>query len=232
MDAQEREPADVGVGVEVGHARLQAVAFGVRRRRDRGQERLEQRQQVGAHLVLGQRRPALAGAAIDDRELDLLLVGIEIEEEVVDLRDDFGDARVRAVDLVDHEDDREALRERLAQHEARLRQRTFGGVDQEDYTVDHGQAALDFTAEVGVAGRVDEVQRDLGAVGPDVGDGRVLGEDRDPAFAFLVHRVHDSVGDGLMRGEHAGLTQQSVDEGGLAVVNVRDDGDVSDIGAL
>ncbi len=45
----------------------------------------------------------------------------------------------------------------LAQHEAGLRQRALGGVNEEDDAVDHGQAALDLAAEVGVAGGVDHV---------------------------------------------------------------------------
>ena len=55
----------------------------------------------------------------------------------------------------------QAALERLAQHEARLRHRPFGGVDQQQAAVGHLQHALDLAAEVGVAGRVDEV--DLGA---------------------------------------------------------------------
>jgi hypothetical protein len=47
--------------------------------------------------------------------------------------------------------------ERLAQHEARLRQRALGRVDQQEHAVDHRQGALDLAAEVGVARRVDDV---------------------------------------------------------------------------
>ena len=36
----------------------------------------------------------------------------------------------------------------------------------------------------------------------------------------------------LVRGEHAGLAQHGVDQRGLAVVDVRDDRDVADVGAL
>ena len=105
-----------------------------------------------------ERRPARARVRVDDRELDLLLVGVEVEEQLVDLVDDLGDARVRAVDLVDHEDHRQPRLERLAQHEARLRQRPLGGVDEQQHAVDHRQPALDLAAEVGVARRVDDVE--------------------------------------------------------------------------
>ncbi len=58
--------------------------------------------------------------------------------------------------------------------------------------------------------------------------GAVLREDRDAAFLLDVSRVHDAFGDLLVFAEGAGLAQQLVDEGGLAVVNVGDDGDVAD----
>jgi hypothetical protein len=48
--------------------------------------------------------------------------------------------------------------ERLAQHEARLRQRALGGVDEQGDRVDHDQPALDLAAEVRVPGRVDDVE--------------------------------------------------------------------------
>ena len=45
------------------------------------------------------------------------------------------------------------------------------------------------------------------------------------------HRVHDPVDDGLVRPERAGLAEHRVDERGLAVVDVGDDGDVAEVGA-
>ena len=50
--------------------------------------------------------------------------------------------------------------ERLAEHELGLRHRPFERVDQDEGTVGHLEGALDLAAEIGVAGRVDEV--DLG----------------------------------------------------------------------
>ena len=59
-------------------------------------------------------------------------------------------------------------------------------------------------------------------------DGGVLGEDGDAALALELVRVHDALGDGLIGAEGAGLAEHGVDEGGLAVVDVGDDGDVAD----
>ena len=64
----------------------------------RSQQQVEQRRERVARQRLPglvvQRGDAGLGVAVDDRELDLLLVGVEVEEQLVDLVDDLGDARV------------------------------------------------------------------------------------------------------------------------------------------
>ena len=116
--------------------------------------------------------------------------------------------------------------ERLAQHEAGLRQRPFARVDEQEHAVDHREPALDLAAEVGVTGCVDDVQRDVAV--PHRG---VLREDRDALLALEVVRVHHPFGDVLVGAEGSRLPQQTVDERGLAVIDVRDDRDVAQIGA-
>ncbi|MBP0460076.1 hypothetical protein JFN87_21640, partial [Streptomyces bomunensis] len=54
----------------------------------------------GADAAAFEREAVAAGARVDDRELDLVLVGVQVEEEVVRLVDDLLDARVGAVRLV------------------------------------------------------------------------------------------------------------------------------------
>ena len=165
-------------------------------------------------------------------------VGGQRQEQVGGLGDDLVDARVGAVDLVDHEDDRQARGQGLAQHEAGLGQGPLGGVDEQDDAVDHGQAALDLPAEVGVAGGVDDVDGDALGVpggrggGTGVVDRRVLGENGDALLALQLAGVHDALAGGLARGpgaEGSGLPEHGVDEGGLAVVDVGDDGDVTQV---
>ncbi len=229
MHAAEREAPDVGGRVEIRHERLQAVALGVRRGRHGRHEQVQQRTQVAAFDALLQRCLAGARVRVDDRKLDLLLVGVEVDEELVDLVDDLGDARVGAVDLVDHEDHRQPRLERLAQHEARLWQRALRRVDEQHDAVDHRQAALDLAAEVRVPGGVDEVELDLRLARRRVAHGGVLGEDRDAALALLVHRVHHAIGERLVGREDPGLAQHGVDERRLAMVDVGDDRHVADV---
>ena len=164
------------------------------------------------------------GVRVDDRELDLVLVGAEVHEQLVDVVEHLGRPGVGAVDLVERDDDRQPPGHRLLEHVARLRQRALGRVDEQQDAVDHQQAALDLAAEVRVPGRVDDVEADAVDV-----DRRLLGEDRDPLLALEVARVHHPVDDRLVRAERAGLAEHRVDERGLAVVDVGDDGDVAEV---
>jgi hypothetical protein len=78
-----------------------------------------------------------------------------------------------------------------------------------------------------VAGRVHDVDLDV-----LVGDGGVLGEDGDAALALEVVGIHHALGHALVVAEGVGLLEQAVHERGLAVVHVRDDGDVAEVRAL
>ena len=87
--------------------------------------------------------------------------------------------------------------------------------------------AFDLTAEVGVARGVDDV--DLGVLPPY---GGVLGEDGDPALALQRVGIHHALGDDLVVPEGASLPEQLVDERGLAMIDVCDDGDITNLHSL
>src|SRR5206468_326411 len=124
--------------------------------------------------------------------------------------------------LVDDDNRLKASLKRLAQHVTSLRQRPFARVYQQHDAVHHLQSALDLAAKVAVAGRVHNV--DLGA---GVEDSRVLGEDGDAALAFELVRVHHTLGERLVLAECAALAKHGVDQRGLTVVHVGDDGDIA-----
>ena len=58
-------------------------------------------------------------------------------------------------------------------------------------------------------------------------DGGVLGEDGDAPLALERVGVHHALFDLLVVAERPGLAEHLVHQGGLAVVDVRDDGDVT-----
>ena len=122
------------------------------------------------------------------------------------------------------DDERQVLLQSLLQNKAGLGHAALGCIDQQQNAVDHLQNALDLAAEVRVARGVDDV--DLNAV---VLAGAVLGQNRDAALTLDVAGVHDALGHLLVGTESAGLLQHLVDQGGLAVVDVRNDCNVAEI---
>jgi len=163
-----------------------------------------------------------AGAGVEHRKIQLLLGRVEIDEQVVDFVEDFLNARVRPIDLVDDDHRRQPPFERLPEHETRLRQRAFRRVDEQQHAVDHRERAFDFTAEIRVAGRVDDIDEHVLVV-----DGGVLRQDGDAALALEVVAVHYAIDHPLVGAEDSALMQHRVDERRLAVVDVGDDRDVS-----
>jgi hypothetical protein len=182
---------------------------------------------IGSHVGRGlcqiERRIAVDRRSINDREVELLVVGAEFVEEVEGVIDDPVRARAVAVDLVDHDDRLQTERQRLLGHEACLRHRTFDGIDQQQDAIDHRQHTFHFAPEIGVSRRVDDVDMHVAIV-----HGQILGQNGDSPFLLEVVRVHHPLGDVLVGGEGARLNQQLVDQRGLAVVDVGNDGDVTD----
>src|SRR5580693_7184520 len=223
-DAAGDDAAEIGVGFEdrAQHAERAVLDLG---RRDVAHDEIEQRRHALVFGPLGTgRHPALLGRAVKDREIELLLRGIEGGEQVEHLVGDFGGAGVGTIDLVDDDDGFQPHLERLDDDELGLRQRPLGGIDQHQRTVDHVEDALDLAAEIGVAGGVDDI--DAGVL-PDQ-RGR-LGQDGDAPFALQIVGIERALGHPLVLAERAGLLQQAVDQGGLAVVDVGDNGDIAQI---
>src|SRR5699024_10559625 len=247
VDTDQADAAQEGAGVEVRDVSLQrAFDVGGRLRESVVQdieERLQVRgvRDVAVARVLGGCL-ALAAGGVEHRQLQeglgglhgllVLQGGCQLKEQVLCLLNNIIDAGVRAVGLVHANDDRHLGGQRLAEHEAGLRQWPLGGVDEQHHAVHHGQGALDLAAEVGVPRGVDHVDDEVGAVltEPLAANRGVLRKDRDALFALQVTGVHDTVLDFRVRVEGARLTQHGIDESRLSVVDVRDNGDISKLG--
>ena len=75
-----------------------------RRRRDRPYDLLEERHERFVRGIGGLSAQALSSVAVENRELELLLRRIQVDEQVVDLVEDLLGPGVGAVDLVDNHD--------------------------------------------------------------------------------------------------------------------------------
>jgi len=156
-------------------------------------------------------------------EVELFFRCIEFAEQVKDLVQ--GEERVAAVavDLV-HDDDRGKTElQSLLRHKAGLGHRAFECVNHQDNAIDSAQNAFHLATEVSMPRGIDDVH----AVSL-VHHARVLGEDGNAAFAFEVVGVHHSVHDFFTFMEGSALFEELVHQGRFTVVNVGDDGNVSD----
>jgi hypothetical protein len=185
---------------------------------------LEQGRQVVALHVQLRRGPAVEPRGVEEGRVELRVGGLEVEEELEHLVVDLGGPRRRAVHLVHHHHRHVAQLQRLPGHEAGLGHGSLHRVDQEEHAVDHAQDALHLAAEVGVPRGVDNVDLD-----PVPLHGGVLGQDGDPPLLLEGVRVHDPLLHLLVVAKDPGLAEHLVDQGGLAMVNVGDDGDVSNL---
>ena len=149
----------------------------------------------------------------------MVVIGLERREQIEDLVLHLVGAGVGAVHLVDDDDRFQSQGKRLGGDELGLRHGAFGSVDQQQHAIDHAEDAFHLAAEIRMARGVDNV--DVDAVPFDRG---ALGKNGDAPFALQFVAVHGPFSDLLVVAEGAGLTEQHVDQGGLAVVDVGDDG--------
>ena len=213
----------VNAGAQHGHGRF-GIAFGALHVL---QDRLEQRFQVGAFHIGAVAGGAGAAGAEHHRAVQLLVGSAQVHQKQQDLVDDFLDAGVGTVDLVHGDDQAQVLLQGFLQHKAGLGHAALGGVHQQQHTVHHLQHALDLAAEVGMARGVDQVDLDV-----VVDAAAVFGQNGDAALTLDIARVHHALGHLLIVAERAALFQHLVDQGGLAVVNVRNDGNIAKIGTF
>ncbi len=97
------------------------------------------------------------------------------------------------------------------------------GIDHQKNAVHHLHDALDFAPEIGVARRVDDVDPITVPM-----ESRVLRANRDSLLALEIHRVHHALLDLLIGAKGPRLPQQLIDQRRLAMVDVRNDRDITD----
>src|SRR3954454_20112815 len=121
------------------------------------QDGLEQRKKILAVLAHVHFGDSGLAVRVNDGEVELVFRRVEIDEKVVNFVQNFLYAGVRAIDLVDDQNGRKLGLESLHQHVTRLRQRAFARVNEQHHTIHDFQRALDFAAEVAMAGSIYDI---------------------------------------------------------------------------
>ena len=169
-------------------------------------------------------RAGTAGAVQERGVFQLFLAGIQIHEQLQHLVCDLVQACVRTVDLVDHNDDLQVHFQCLGEHKACLRHRALSRIYQQQCAVYHAENTFYLAAEVRMSRCINDI--DLGVA---VAYRGVLCQNGDTTLTLQIVGVHDTVCHSLIFPEYAALLQHLVNQRGLAVVNVGDNGDISQI---
>src|SRR5205823_598667 len=93
-DAADRDSSEIVARIEVGDEHLQRRAGVAARRRDVIENRVEQRPKILAWLGRRDTRRARTRARVENGKIELLLGGVQVDEEVVDLVQHLLHARV------------------------------------------------------------------------------------------------------------------------------------------
>ena len=221
-DAADTDDAHVGVVVQLGDLHLEGTVNVALRGFHVVDDGLEQGFHVLGRDVLIQGGPTVQCRGVNNLEVQLLIGGTQVVEQIEDLIHYPVRTSTRTVDLVDDHDGLQTLGERLLGHETGLRHRAVNGVDQQQHGVNHGEYALNFTTEVGVTRGIHDVDA---VVVP--ADRSVLGENGDATFPFQIIGVHDPFLTFAGAIQSAGLLQQLINQSRFAVVNVRNNRNIA-----
>ena len=185
LDAADADNTNVVVVVQLGDLHLQRTVKINVRRRHAIDNRLVQRGHVVSHVFVIQTRDTVQRGRVNDREVQLFVGRIEVNEQVEHLIDNPVRTRARAVNFVDDHDRLQTVGKSFFGHEARLRHRAIKGIYHQQHRVNHGHNTLNFTSEVGVPWGINDV--DTVIIPFDCG---VFREDGNPTLFLQIVGVH------------------------------------------
>ena len=136
--------------------------------------------------------------------------------------------RAGQIDLVDDRDDLEIVLDREVGVGQRLRFDALRGIDEQQRAFARGERARDLVTEIDVARRVDQVEHVGLAVLGGVVEPHRMRLDRDAALALEIHAV-EHLRFHLARLQRPGELEKAVGQRRLAVIDVRDDREVTNV---
>ena len=194
------------------------------RSRDVFDDRFEERLHSAVAVVLLQIAdgPSVKSGAVQNGKIGLFVRRSEFDEQIERLFQGADRIGRRPVDFV-HENDRlQSHAKGVHQNVSGLGHRSLVCVDKKQHRIHRRENALDFSGEVCMSGRIDNVDM---VVAPR--NGAVFGANGDAALPFDLVVIHDPLFDACVRSENLSRPEDRIDERRLAVIDVRDNGDIA-----
>ena len=187
LDAADADDANVVVVVQLGDLHLQrAIKVNVRCRYAID-DSLIQRSHILSHIFVIQTRNTVQRGSVNDREVQLFVGSIKVNEQVEYLIDNPVRARARTVNFVDNNNRLQTVGKSFLGDEARLRHRTIKGINHQQHRIYHGHDTFNFTTEVGVPRGINDVDTVIIPF-----DSSVFSEDGNPTLFLQIVGVHHS----------------------------------------
>src|ERR1051325_4112423 len=183
--------------------------------------RLKQGCHVLAVLMQFSHGITILGASINNGEIELRISRFKLNKKIKNQIKHFVRSCVFAIDLIDYNDRLDLVLEGFAQNKARLHLRTVMCIDDQEGAIDHLHDSLDLATKVSVTWSIDDIDPIIVPL-----KRCILSSDRYPFFPLKIHRIHHALFHLLIGTKRARLAQQLIDKSSLAVVDVRNDGDV------
>src|SRR3972149_5228429 len=162
------------------------------------------------------------GGSIEDRKVQLLGICGKLQEKVLYHIGHLCRAGRRAVYLIDDHNGFESLLESVTQHKSGLRHRAIHSVDDQEASIGHVEHPFHLATKIGMAWGIYDVD-----LYPLISDSRILGQNGNALFPLQLITVEDEVANLLVLAKDMALLEHGIHQGGLAMVNVSNDSNVS-----
>ena len=194
------DTTNIGIPVQSVNQHLQRSFYVNIRSRNVFHNYFEERFKVVAFFFHGKFSDTVTSGSENNGEFQLVFVSVQLDEKIKYFVDNFVYTLVRTVNFIDYNDGFQMLFQCFTQYIFGLGHRTFVGVYQKQYAVNHGQYAFNFATKVSMAGSIKNV--DFGIA---VHNGGVLGQNGNATFTFQIVGVHYTVFNVFIATEDAAL---------------------------
>ena len=220
QSANGHPPCIIGI-IQRGHQHLHRSLL-CRRRGDLLQDGIQKERNILLRLIPFRAHPIVLGGTVDHWKVQLLFTGIQRKHQIEYLL--IGEIwfAVGLVHFIDDDNGLESELECFLKNKACLRHGALKGIHQQKNTVGHIQHALHLPSKVRVARCIDQID-----LHPFVSDRDVLAQDGDAPFTLEIVVVENELSCLLILTKEFAIMKDLIDQSGLAVIDVGDDGDVA-----